>query len=413
MTTALDTRRPLLHRLGLRRAIPQDVGIEERLEARIDACDLRIDFGTVARIEARNAIDSSLVISREPGFLGRIGLPSDVQTGDPKFDAAVRIFGPEKLVLALCDPATRPRLLDAVHAGMTVSGGVVSWTHEAPWLDHVLSERAGTAVWAADSLSLAESEADARLLSRFAAEPDIAVRTRIFLALAGSGPGIPPELIAQAARDPNPVLHALVKENLHRGSIRPALEPLVRDPRIAEDIRRAALHVLAPTLSDVELRPLLESLLDAETPDLTVSALSFASRRRLPLPLPRRLDLLKGHSVPIQEAIAHDLDAADPAQERVLLDLLTLEPRVAIAALQSLGRGAGLAAVEAILPYTGSRMGFDTAFTVAARDAVAQIRARHPGAPGAVSIAGEQSDGALSIPPAAGAVSTSDGKDRG
>ncbi len=124
------------------------------------------------------AVSPEVVIGAESALTGiqRLIAPSDVELGDPPFDAEVRILGPRPLVVALCTKGVRGRLRTLVSGlALRVEGQAMTARlprHSQPWVRTQVRSMARLArALRAPSVGL-----PARLLRNGARDPIPAVR---------------------------------------------------------------------------------------------------------------------------------------------------------------------------------------------------------------------------------------------
>lgn len=156
---------------------------------------------------------------------------------------------------------------------------------------------------------------------------------------------------------------------------------------------------------------MLHPLLQAGS-SLAVAALRAAAADGWRPPTARLLPLLEAVHPDARAAAARAVDASEPGAEAKLLTLLENNERpVMLAAMESLGRSAGLSAVETLLPHTSAFGEIGRA----ARTAIADIQARNPGASGGLALADEPAEsGQVSLATSQrGAVALADKKPRG
>jgi HEAT repeats len=348
----------------------------------------RSETGTRLRIEGLGHPGEGLSLRRE-GLSSRL-FGNEIEIGDPAFDREIRVQGAAALALAVLAAPTRDRLRK-VFSGQAATDFKREWIPLTVELERgVLTGRlvdqaseSDEHVWraveqmlAVARLLAAPADLPARLAESFADEPEAGVRWRIVETLAREHPDHPetPVVLRAARRDPDGEVRlrgaaALKAEGYH------TLVGLAANEETDDSRAARALAALG-----------------------TIGAIgAMAPADKVAATLTRALT--GGRPQTAQACIAYFAANDHPAGEELLLQALgSGEPEVATAAAQALGRRGTAAAVaglreaaDAVLP---------SALRSAARQAIAEIQARVPGAaPGQLALAEGQA-GSLSLPDA-------------
>jgi HEAT repeat protein len=327
----------------------------------------------------------------------------DIETGDESFDDAFYVAGPTVAVRAVLSAPTRERLLSLlIEPGLEVVDGElrahIPWTFPAIALAEplllrtlrLLLEAAHglrppadlAAALAANARSdpepsvrtqnlldlvrkYPEAEATRAALRAACADPSDDVRVRAATALGDEGCDVLLDVARLAHADDGPVARAVTTlgDRLPSDDARSILARALRTRRL--ETARVCLHRLARG-RDASAVPVMASVLAVEKGELAVAAAQALAETGL------------------------------PTAEGPLLAALTRDvPDVRVAAASALGR---VGSVEAVLPLKEVETRYhDEATRRAARQGVAAIQSRLPGAsPGQLSLAPADA-GALSI----------------
>lgn len=350
----------------------------------IGNADVTITLGQHVEFEVRvPGIPSNLTMREEPNALLRaLQGGDDVTLGDPAFDDVIRIEGPMLVLLAILDADTRSGATDLISKyGFAVSDGKLRWTMRVFTTGDELAEivRAGASL--ASKLAVDQQRIASVLEDNLMTEPVPKIRLRILETLAGNFAHR--EETARAARhcsrDPDVVVR-VAAANLARGEdMVTALTAIAKDLKAGDRSRADALSGVGRLLPPEKAAELYTLFLESGSSILALAALRTSAGSGWRAPLEKLLAIADAVHPEARAAAAALLDASDPRAEAKLLSLLeNNEPSVIIAALSSLGRGAGLSAVEKLLPLAQVRFGGGDVKTAAA-GAIAKIRERNPG----------------------------------
>jgi HEAT repeat protein len=381
----------------------------------------RRERGTYVTIEAPDGGLVGLTLKPETGSTARAKKRGarEIETGDEDFDADFYVTGPATAVRAVLDGDTR-RLLSSllVEVDLTMTNGtlngrvplVATATHAGP--PGALLPRALPLMLAAARRLVRPADLPAALARNARTDPQPGVRMHNLVSLLRDypdGPATPPALRAACddASDEVRVRAAIALGAEGQGTLVD-----VATCGYAEDGPMArAVAALGDRLSGPDLHTVLSHALRTRRLETGRACLSVLGRRAGPedtAALARVLAVERGDlAVAAAQALAEtgETMAAEP-----LLSALTRDrPAVQAAAAEALGR---VGTARAILPLkeleSRSR---DDVIRRAARQAVASIQARLPGAsPGQLSLA-DADTGALSLAEdETGRLSLDDGK---
>jgi HEAT repeat protein len=383
-----------------------------------------------ARLETLRGLPYGLVRVRIEGLAhgvkavragSRSGTPSldvrDVTVGDPDFDAAVVLQGTPATVRGLFGARARERALRAfaIDARIHVAEGVlVAEIDELTAQSTSLEAKVTVLLELAHSLEPGKGD-EQRLGEILRGDPhpgvravaletlgQIASRPRARDVLRGVLKDGPPGFRLQAAV-------ALGDEG------RPSLHALAADPVVDDVVSSAAVTALGGHVTFARAAPLLERAVADVRPQTAAALLKVmgrgsAAEAETIAAVLARLDAGQGPSprtaAVVQAAVDALVATGAPAAEPALLRALgSPVAAVALSAAQGLGRIGGVGAVPAL--RDAEERGGE--LRSAARQAIAAIQSRRPGAsPGQVSLAGGETgqisiasatDGSLSLPP--------------
>jgi len=342
------------------------------LSGRIAGAEIRVDTAVVqrgrgsesshARVEIETTLPRWLEIAPERRRgLFRGGPNEDIEVGDPDFDGAVVVRGPDTAkVVAVLDGVTRAALGYAVEAyeATLESGRLTLLTGK--WVDlEGLEAVIDAGVNVVRAAERARGSLGARLERAALSDPVPAVQRHAFELLRGRATR--EQLVGVSRRllgSPEPALCLLAADVLRDDAAVAALGRLIARPTIAH--RDRALHLLC------EL---------GHPPDEAVG-----------------LAVSRDADPRVRAAAARCLsELTSPSAEARVVELLDDEPAVALAAAEALAERGELTSVEALLAKTAGRAAPE--LREAARRAIAAIQGRGAGAAGQLTIASAECPG--------------------
>jgi HEAT repeat protein len=393
-TTSHDQPRPIL-RVHLKSWTDTD-----------DSGDRR-ERGTYVTIEAPDGGLVSLTLQPETASTARAKKRGarEIETGDEDFDADFYVTGPATAVRAVLDGDTR-RLLSSllVEVDLTMANGTLHGrvpllaTTSHPGPPDALLPRALPLMLAAARRLVRPADLPAALARNAKADPQPGVRMHNLLTLLRDYPDGPatPAALRAACDDASDDVRVRAAMALGAEGQDTLLD--VATCGYAEDGPMArSVVALGDRLSGPQLHTILSHALRTRRLDSGRACLSALGRRAGPedtAALARVLAVERGDlAVAAAQALAETGDAA--ALEPLLSALTRDRPAVQAAAAESLGR---VGTARAILPLKDlESRSRDDVIRRAARQAVASIQARLPGAsPGQLSLA-DADTGALSL----------------
>jgi hypothetical protein len=282
------------------------------------------------------------------GAFGDESRGSDVLTGDPVFDRAVRVAGHEATAVAWLDGRTRELIQAELSRNLKIQNGVLTIKALDFFLAGNLRPLLSTAVELAERLTMREDEVPQRLLRNLTTETVFTAGRRAL------------ELLQLRFPD-----HSAAREAIQVALASPA--PELRLPAARYLGKQGLVHVRELVVSE-----------DVPT-DLRLEALVHYA---LAAPVPEALALVErgGGRLAEAELSAEAAEALaevdDSAREPVLLQLLGLAPdSLKVATARGLGPIGTVAAVEPLLVYRDGAEWSDE-LRQAAGEAIAQIQAR-------------------------------------
>lgn len=373
-----------------------------RLEARDDELTVKIE-----RPKGRGRYHCQIVVTMPPGPPGFSGVhirrekskPSgahEIEIGDATFDKAFYVMGPERLLTALLDSEMRQRLL-AVNAETValeiVRGELGVGTSSDYWIAGQLPALLDVARRCTQPLDVASRLADNALH-----DPEAGVRIRNLIVLAREFPGEPAtlETLRAACADESP----RVRLQAARGLGAEGREVLLE---MAEGLADDAISAEAVDSLDRELpvertRALLLQALHRRLLKSARAALEALGDRTAPEDVNTLARIMAREHGELAAVAATALGrTGSPAAEPPLLQALRSPARdLQVAAADALAR-VGTPAAVLPLKEAAERSAHDPALLKAARQAIAEIQLRLPGAsPGQLSLASTEA-GQLSL----------------
>ena len=325
---------------------------------------------------------------------------TEVESGDPAFDDEVYARGPEDLLVRLLDERTRSLVRQVIGWHGRIVGGELrvelpGWTEAS-----ALARTAETLLAAGRSLAGPVDVAE-RLVAGLRGDPLLGVRLRCLDLLARGFSG--DERARAALRE---ALGAADAELRLRAAM--ALAEEGRDTLIeiaaspdAEETRAArALAALGASAPVERVGAILEQAAQSGRRALALAAVAALAEGRSALSVPRLAPFLTRADDELAVAAARALAAiGDASAEPALIGALSSESReLRLAAVTGLGP-LGSAVAVAALRTTLDAHRLDLALRSAARQAIASIQSRAPGAsPGQVSLSEGGEAGQVSLP---------------
>jgi hypothetical protein len=367
----------------------------------------RRERGTHVTIESPNGGLVGLTLQPETGATARAKKRGarEIETGDEGFDADFYVTGPATAVRAVLDGDTR-RLLSSllVEVDLTMANGtlkgrvplVATTTHPGP--PDALLPRALPLMLAAARRLVRPADLPAALARNARNDAQPGVRLQNLLSLLRDypdGPGTPPALRA-ACDDASDEVR--VRAAIALGADGQATLVDVATCGYAEDGPMArAVAALGDRLSGPDLHTVLSHALRTRRLETGRSCLSLLGRRSGPEAMSALARVLAVERGELAVAAAHALaeTGETAAAEPLVAALARDRPAVQAAAAEALGR---VGTAGAILPLRElEARSREDVIRRAARQAVASIQARLPGAsPGQLSLAAADT-GALSL----------------
>jgi hypothetical protein len=216
----------------------------ERLVGTLEGCLIEVTGeGRGATITA-GSLPAGVALrpQRFDGVVGRALSGGEIEVGDPEFDRAVLVRGPERVMLAALDARTRARVAQGLGERLEVGDGQARRRLYHADITRLSREAPALALLAA-AFRQAAADPVPGLARNLREDPLPAVRRRnleVLLRLRQGDAGITDDLRA-ALEDPAPEVAAAAA--LALGEL-PRLRQLVRDPALPEELRqrvRAAL----------------------------------------------------------------------------------------------------------------------------------------------------------------------------
>jgi len=302
---------------------------------------------TYTRVCASGGLPDDLTLARE-GFFS--SFTSDHETGDKRFDSAVRVKGDEGLALAVLDEPIRAIVANATLEGWVYQGGI--WLYEVQRrLGAEIEDKLRSGAALAQTLRGAAQSVAQRLAARVTSDPDTGARRR--------------------------VLEYLIEHYRDTEALRRALDAA------RSDVDATVRFIAARELVDLEVLAAIAR--DRELPgQLRADALRAACAMRKH---PTTLQLIDDLPAELSEettapalrlALAWALGVVPNARaEATLIDLLESKgDEVQLEAIRSLGNVGTVAAVPALIPFRDRFMAFAMQSAGVAKDAILQIQSR-------------------------------------
>lgn len=314
---------------------------------------------TWTRVRISGGLTPNLSLGRE-GFLSQL-VGSDVQLGDPRFDDAVKVKGPESLALALLDDATRNVVRLAVHNKWAFEDG--TWTFRTGGAQgEEVRRHIEAGLDLARLIRDGQAQLAARLAERVESDPSPRTRRRALESLLEEYARAPETLRAVMAARADQAAEVRLIAARHLGDVE-LLDALSGDAAHAVPLRVAAFEAL------VAREP---------THSVTVErAAAWAMGREAQGLLMRRAAVRALAVVPAPDAERMLLSALEDKDDDLKFD-----------AIGSLGAVGTIQAVPALIPHRDKLLAFR--LKGAAKDAILAIQARATGADaGALALAGD------------------------
>ncbi len=352
--------------------------------------------------------------------------------GDPEFDAAIVVQGPEPHLRAVLDRETRARILRlfkgrvdggrgptvrAVAGHVRLDGGVIRATLNRAMEHSLRHDGPGDVARAmADvAMSLQHPEgALVKLLARNAREdPCAGVRRGALAALLDDHARDPAAIEARQAALSDPDARVrLTAARADAAEGRETLIALATDAAVDDHIGAEAAAHFDAQVSGVRLSQALTSAVAGRRWATVGACVARARTSRARETASALLDLVHGGREPVASEAADALAALGDADAEPTLHaaLASVSPALRAASARALGAVGTVACVPSLRDLEGSDP--DRAVRRAAREAVAAVQARLTGAsPGQIALAGD-ADGRVSVADdMAGRVSKADPRD--
>lgn len=339
----------------------------------------------------------------EKVFSGR----GELEIGDAAFDQAFLLGGSPSRLLALLDAETRATLATLQRQSrLQIQGGTVSASFHESRLEIGFDRMLAQMIAVARRLS-ADIDVPRELAANSRRDPVAAVRLQNLVALIRdfSEHEVVAETVAAALGDSVPEIR--LRAAMAAGAAgHEVLVALAEDAAIEDECAAAAIAALGRRLDSARAETILRSALRSrrlETAVACVEAMGAAGAPESAATL-RKVAAVERDRLAVAAARAL-ARVATPAAEAALREALGRDlAEVRIAAAEGLGRIGSVESVPA-LRETAARHGDDKVLQRTARQAIAEIHSRLPGAsPGQLSLAAE-SAGQLSLTTAGGELS--------
>jgi HEAT repeat protein len=378
------------------------------------------------RFERQESLPPTVAMTIEPLGHGSSGLrlarqrassstdqpATDIQTGDPAFDAAAVVEGARDLVFALLDADTRRQVRALMGPGMdpaagpsqepfTVEHGALRAVIEESVFDYesAIAAHTGPLLALAQRL-VAPQDLPQRLVETIGREPVPAVRARALAALASEYPDTPLTRSTAQALLADAAAEVRLQAALALGEAGdPVLVQIASDEATPDGIAARALAKLGARIGRERAQLILKGAVPVRRDRTAVACIKILAARADDEVVRALIRALRLASDEVSAEAAHGLGRTGlPAAESGLLDALVHSASmVRLAAVQALGRMGTAVCIPALKQAGAARSATDE-LREAARDAVAAVQARLPGAtPGQLSLAAGDA-GQLSLP---------------
>jgi HEAT repeat protein len=332
---------------------------------------------------------------------------SEFEIGDSSFDRAFLLGGSPTRLLALLDADIRATLSVLQGQGrLQIQGGTVAATYDEAKVGAGYDRLLAQMISVAKRLG-ADTDVPAALAANARREPVAAVRLKNLMALIRdfSEHEVVAETVAAALGDSVPEIR-LRAAMAAREAGHPVLIALAEDPAIDDECAAAAIAALGRRLDSGRAETILRRALRTRRLETAVACVEAMGAGGAPESVPtlRKVAAVERDRLAVgaTRALAR---VATPAAEVALREALGRDlAEVRIAAAEGLGRIGSVDSVPA-LRETAARHADDKILQGTARQAIAEIHARLPGAsPGQLSLAAAGA-GQLSLATAGGELS--------
>jgi len=393
-------------------------GVAKPIVGQYQGLELRVEPMGVLYAEGPSAHFNLKVILRDPeGLDGRLGLSdatiaagsmplSRLTLGDPVFEQAYTLSGPDDAVRPRLGHVQRARLLD-LPGRITVLGDSLTYITSGLFQGAQAIEAAVDQAYEALLQVRAPSDPDQALADIVVADPEASVRAGALAALLepdGSGPQVA-QACAYAVDDSSPKVRLLAARGCSARA-QSVLRELIMSP-YPEALRCEALRMVPKCLSVIEAAPVLHDALFEPSAPIACEAAAQLGVLKPPEGLNRLLERLRGAGPRLSVALLHALgEYGAPGTEPTLIEACSApSPEVREAATGALGAFASPSALgplqsilqEEMNPAVRERMSW----------AIGQIRARHQPEAGRLSMAPVSAEGNLGLLPDSAPESTS------
>ncbi len=358
------------HTLGLR-FVPRSLGSDPSIAGKLDGFEVSgiasSGDGIYTRllVAAELRIPGSIVVGSKGSWLGLTTLFSDEQTGDPAFDALVRVQGPEEWVRASLGEEARARLVALVDRGGLVRDAGVRFERAGAITEAAtIVETVRAMVGVARDLALGADSVSVALAKNAQHDSMAGVRLRNLQALAKHARTSAAARWAVAAalrdQDAGVRLAAAALASVEDGT--GTLLDLAADPTVEVEVRAQALRSLSSDRPDTRAIGAFAAALESSEAELQLAAVRAIGASRAStlagrvLTLAARLEITPGFGADetLSAAVAETLGLlGDAIAEPALLQLLACQSAaVRCQAVIALGRIGTVRAVEPLLPLS-------------------------------------------------------------
>jgi len=321
---------------------------------------------------------------------------TEIEIGSEPFDKMFFIGGPARLVFALLDAETRKVLIHAsgeIPKRMEIFGGELVAEMADRQLPHLIPLLLRIGEWFAQPVDIGQ-----RLIQNATRDPEAGVRLKNLLLLARELSGDPEtrKVLRAACSDPSPEVRLRAGRALGAEGF-PVLVKLTED--LEDDAFSAeAVSMLGRELSMERIRDILRRALDRRCHHTALACMNAMGRDGDASAVGVLAKVMENEQEKLAVCAAEVLEkiGSPEAEGPLILALQRDQPALRVAAANALGR---VGSTPAVLPLkeAAERFSRDADLGRAARQAIAEIQSRLPGAsPGQLSLAGADT-GQLSL----------------
>ncbi|MGC4114840.1 MAG: HEAT repeat domain-containing protein [Myxococcales bacterium] len=396
-------------------------------EGEIEGFELRLEIfekgsgenrrtGSRLMLDGKGRVPPDIALGVESSWQGlRKALgKNDVQVGDAEFDAAVKIRGPEDVVLATLGVEARALVRDFVASGGVVESGNLVFHYEGAGIGGAPLQKEARLL-AKVAKSMVVDSVPVALLRNVRTDPNSQVRLRNLAALLASHAAAPEtgQALEAALSDRDPEVRLLAAQRADASAaVQRTLEALVDDREAAVAVRAAALERLSQLFPYDAIAPLVRRALYQELEPLRRVAVEAAGRGRDASQLASLHNLVATRDEALGRSLAKALAAigGSEAESSLIALLQSGSDAVKREAAVGLAQAGTVRSVEPLLPLSQGVLG-NAALKEAARDAIRAIQSRLGDADGGrLSMVDERAgEGGLSV----GAVANQKEQERG